>query len=152
MSDADMGAIIAYLQTLPEQEGITGKFQLQPIGWWRRWMGELPPDAAELIDHTAARPNPAVNGTLMERGAYLAKSVCTECHSDNGRLRVPITPDLEIALTYTEEEFVRLMRTGAARGEREIDHHMLDVGKYRYFRFSDAEVDALWAYTQSLAE
>jgi len=151
MSDADMGAIIAYIQSVPEQTGYQGRFDLLPVGWFRWLNGELPPNAAELIDHEAARPAPAVNGAEVERGRYLAESICTECHSDNGRLRVPGSPDLVVAGAYPYDDFVKLMRTGAPLGgERKIDYHMVDASKYRYTRLTDAEVDALHAYFRSL--
>ena len=38
-----------------------------------------------------------------QRGRYLAESICTECHGDNGRLRVPGSPDLIVASAYTRE-------------------------------------------------
>jgi mono/diheme cytochrome c family protein len=150
MSNADMGAIIAYIQSLPEQNGYVGQFRLLPVGWFRMAAGKLPPAAALLIDHTAPRPDAAVNGEQVERGRYLAESVCTECHGDNGRLRVPNTPDLQIAAAYNRDDFFRLMRTGAPIGDRKIDYHMVDVSKYRYIRFTDAEIDALHAYFRAM--
>ena len=78
--------------------------------------------------------------------------ICAECHGDNGRIRVPGTPDLEISAAYSREDFVRLMRTGAPAGDRKIDYHMVDVGKYRYVRLTDDEVDALYAYFQSMLD
>lgn len=150
MSNEDMALIIAYVRSLPEQKGFSGEFRLLPIGWLRWTLGELPPNAAALIDHTAPRPDPALAGPVVQRGRYLAESICTECHGDNGRIRVPITPDLEISATYSREDFVRLIRTGTAAGDREIDYHMVEVAKYRYVRLTDDEVDALYAYFQSM--
>jgi mono/diheme cytochrome c family protein len=152
MSNADMGEIIAYIQSLPEQNGFTGQFRLLPVGWFRMAADKLPPAAALLIDHNAPRPDPAVNGDQVERGRYLAESICTECHGDNGRLRVPNTPDLQIAAAYTRDDFFRLMRTGAPVGDRKIDYHMVDVSKYRYTRLTDDEVDALHAYFRAMLD
>jgi mono/diheme cytochrome c family protein len=150
MSDADMGAIIAYIQSLPFQQGVEGEFRLMPVGWFRWVAGRLPPNAADLIDHAAIRPDPSLKGDLVARGRYLAESICTECHGDNGRLRVPNSPDLAIAAAYSRDDFHRLMRTGVSLGERAIDYHMVDVSKYRYIEFSDEEIDALHAYFLSL--
>jgi mono/diheme cytochrome c family protein len=150
MSDADIAAIIAYIRSLPEQDGLRGRFDLLPVGWYRRAAGKLPPNVADLIDHSAARPNPALDGSAIDRGRYLAESICTECHGDNGRMRVPISPDLHIAAAYSKDEFFRLMRTGVPLGERKIDYHMVDVSKYRYLAMSDAEIGALYAYFRSL--
>jgi mono/diheme cytochrome c family protein len=151
MSDADIGAIIAYIQSLPVQEGLEGEFRLMPVGWFRWLAGRLPPSAADLIDHAAPRPDPALNGSPVDRGRYLAESICTECHGDNGRMRVPNTPDLIVAAAYSYEDFYRLIRTGVPVGERKIDHHMVDVSKYRYTELRNDEVDALYAYFRSLA-
>jgi mono/diheme cytochrome c family protein len=148
MSDADLGAIMAYIKSLPEQNGFEGEFRLMPVGWLRWVRGELPPNVADLIDHSAPRPEPAVQGAPSERGRYLAESICTECHGDNGRIRVPGSPELNIAAAYTAEQFRRLMRTGVPLGERDIDYHMVDASKYRYTLMTDAEIDALYAWFQ----
>ena len=34
MSDADMGSIIAYIKSLPQQDGYDGQFNLLPVGWY----------------------------------------------------------------------------------------------------------------------
>jgi mono/diheme cytochrome c family protein len=150
MSDADMGAIIVYIQSLPVQNGVKGEFRLMPIGWFRWVAGQFPPNAADLINHAAPRPDPSPNGVLVARGRYLAESICTECHGDNGRLRVPSSPELTIAAAYSRADFHRLMRTGVSLGERAIDYHMVDVSKFRYVEFRDDEIDALHAYFRSL--
>jgi mono/diheme cytochrome c family protein len=149
ISNDDMGLMLAYMRSLPEQDGLPGQFRLLPVGWFRWVFGRLPPKVADLIDHSATRPTAALNGSLQQRGKYLAESICTECHGDNGRLRVPGTPDLTIAISYSRKEFHQLMRTGQPRHERAIDYHMVDASKYRYTELTDAEVDALYSYFQS---
>jgi mono/diheme cytochrome c family protein len=151
MSDADIGAIITYIRSLPLQEGFEGEFRLLPVGWFRWVDGQFPPNAADLIDHVAARPDPSLDGSPVDRGRYLAESICTECHGDNGRIRVPNSPDLIVAAAYSREDFYRLIRTGVPLGGRKIDYHMVDVSKYRYTELRNDEVDALYAYFRSLA-
>jgi cytochrome c553 len=150
MSDADMGLLLAYARSLPEREGLLGEFRLTPVGWIRWVLGRFPTNVAGLIDHSAPRTPPAISGPATRRGKYLADSVCTECHSDSGRLRVPGTPDLSIAMPYTRDEFFHLMRTGEPRHDRPIDYHMIDVSKYRYTEMTDAEIEALYSYFQAL--
>lgn len=150
MSDADIAAIIAYISSLPEQNGLEGRFELLPVGWVRWVLGQLPPNVADLIDHSAPRPDPALDGRPEQRGRYLAESICTECHGDNGRIRVPGSPNLEIAAGYTKTDFIRLIRTGVPLGERDIDYHMADASKYRYTLLTEAEINALYAYFRSL--
>lgn len=150
MSDEDMGLIMSYLASVPEREGYQGRFRLLPVGWFRWMGGHLPPNVAELIEHDAFRPDPALNGDPVARGRYLAESTCTECHGNNGRLRVPGSPDLHIAAAYTRDQFFELMRSGVPLGGRAIDYHMVDASKYRYIHFFDSEVDALYQYFRSL--
>jgi len=146
MSDEQTGALISYIRSVPVVDGPEGEFTLWPIGKIRTLQGIVPPNLADLIDHTAARTPSEYESGSIEHGRYLAESVCTECHSDNGNLRVPGTPDLAIARAYNKEQFVRLIRTGVALGEREIDYHMVEVAEYRYIYFTDEEVDALFKY------
>jgi mono/diheme cytochrome c family protein len=143
---------MSYIASLPASAGIEGKFRLLPVGWIRWLAGLLPPNTAALIDHEAMRPDPAVNGDPVARGRYLAESICTECHGDNGRIRVPNTPDLTIAANYSRDDFFHLLRTGEALGNRPIDHHMVEVAKYRYVYLHDDEIDALYRYARSFIE
>jgi len=147
MSDEEVGALVSFIRSMPVVDGHPGEFRLWPVGKVRWTMGELPRPAAELIDHDAPRVSSEFAEGSVEHGRYLAESICTECHSDNGRLRVPGAPHLGIAKAYSKEQFVRLMRTGVPLGEREIDYHMVEVSEYRYGPFmTEAEVDALYEY------
>jgi mono/diheme cytochrome c family protein len=144
LSDGDVGAIIAYIRSLPVQDGFLDKRKMLPLGWFRMLNNEIPLPVAELVDYSVPRQN--YGQKPLEIGAYLAETVCTECHSDNGRLRVPITPDLDIVRGYTREQFVRLMRKGIPIAERIIDIHMVEVAKHRYTAMHDEEIDALYLY------
>lgn len=144
MSDDDLGAIMAYIASLPQQHGLPGQFRLLPVGWLRWAAGALPPNVAELIDHEAPRPRPG--GSQRQHGRYLAASICSECHSDSGRIRVPGTPDLSIARGYSRAQFGQLLRTGAAADGRPLDSHMVNAARHRYTRLREAEVDALYAW------
>lgn len=60
------------------------------------------------------------------------------------------TPALAIAAAYTLDEFARLMSTGVALGDRELDL-MARVARGRFAHFTDDEVAAVHAYLQTLA-
>ena len=151
ISDADMGAIIAYIKSLPPQTGYRGEFRLLPVGWFRWLAGKFPPPVAELIEHDAPRPDPGIDGNPAVRGRYLAMSICETCHSDPGRLHFPGTPDLAVAAAYTRDDFHRLLRTGVGLGGRELSYEMRDSAVNRFSLLSDQEVDALYAYLQQRA-
>ncbi len=113
-------------------------------------MGEFAPNVAELVDHQAERVDSDYEPGSAEHGLYLVKTTCEACHSDTGRYRTPNAPDLQIAKAYNKQQFVRLIRTGIALGEREIDHQMSEAAEYRYIYLTDTEVDALFNYLSNL--
>jgi len=146
MSDEQLTALVSYIRSVPVVDGYEGGLTLWPTGVVRAWQGILPPNLGDLIDHDAPRVAADFEPGSAEHGEYLVASVCTECHGDNGRLRVPNSPDLAIARAYDKKDFVRLIRTGVAIGERPIDYHMVEVAEYRYIYFNDTEVDAIFEY------
>jgi hypothetical protein len=54
------------------------------------------------------------------------------------------TPDLAIAASYSRDDFGDLLRTGTARGNRELT--VMSAVSERFSHFSDSELDALHAY------
>jgi mono/diheme cytochrome c family protein len=97
LDDADLGALIAYLRTIPEKATtlpptttrilarvglVIGQYKLEPLN----------------IVHDAPRP---VNGPdAAARGLYIAKSSCTECHGSTlGGSRG--SPALSIVAAYS---------------------------------------------------
>jgi cytochrome c553 len=143
LDDADLGALIAYLRTLPDKGGsdtlpatslrllarvgvVTGKYKLEP---------------AE-ITHDAPR---APNGPdAAARGQYIAKSTCTECHGQTLE-GTEETPALSIVAGYTQAEFMRLMREGVPKDGRKLEM-MGGVARARFVDFSDEEIASLYAY------
>ena len=142
LDDADLGALIAYVRTLPDAGSdtlpknsmrilarvglVTGQYKLEPRN----------------IAHDAARapngPDPAA------RGLYIAKSSCTECHGQ--RLEGSTqTPALMIVAGYSQAEFTRLMREGVPKDGRKLEL-MSDVARSRFSHFTDEEVTALYTY------
>lgn len=133
MDDEDLGAIVAYLRSLPASDRDPGETSIGPMGRILYLTGKLPLLPAELIDHDApAPPKPAV-GRTPEYGEYLAR-MCVGCHgaSYTGGL-IPgappawppaanITPDAATGIgRMTEAEFIAVMRTGRKRDGGQID-------------------------------
>ncbi|MDX1556953.1 MAG: c-type cytochrome [Xanthomonadales bacterium] len=152
LSDEDLGAIIAFLRSLdpgaealpPSRINLPGRVMM---AYYRHLAETLL--AAEEIDHDAPRPSP-VSRDPLERGEYLAKSVCSECHGPDLR-GVPEfdMPDLVVAMSYPREDFRALMRTGEALGDREVGL-MAQVAESRFSHFTDQEIDDLHAFLQTL--
>jgi len=148
MSDADIGAIVSYIRSLPLQEGPVGGFDPWPLGRIRLFfkIGKLPDNIGDLMDQSAPKVSTEFQPGSIEQGDYLVQSVCTECHSDIGRLRVWRSPDLGIARAYSKEAFTRFMRDGKVLDDRKIDVHMVEAIDARYGYLTDTELSAIYRY------
>jgi mono/diheme cytochrome c family protein len=142
LDDADLGALIAYLRSLPEQPNpglpansmrilarvglVAGQYKLEP----------------RLITHDAPRLAKGPDAAAL--GQYLAATSCTECHG--AKLEgSPTTPALSIVAGYSPTEFAKLMREGVPKDGRTLDL-MAQVARSRFSHFSEEEVAGLYAY------
>jgi mono/diheme cytochrome c family protein len=156
MSDADLGAVIAYIQSLPPVDNPLPPRRVELLGRMMLGAGMFPPFAADQIDHSLP-PHPApAPGATTEYGQYLAHT-CTECHGSqlNGipfgppGQEVP-SPNLTRGgemVVWSEADFINTMRTGITPTGRVLGEDM--PWKY-YGRMTDDELKAVWRYIQSL--
>ena len=149
LSDADLGAILAFIRSVPVSEGPETEITLGPLARLGLVLGKYHPQA-DLIEHIAPRPAAVDTSDRLAFGAYLAMTACSECHGTNLRgSPETLTPDLAIAASYSLDDFTRLMQTGTAIGDREL-RLMSDVARGRFVHFTEREVQALHAYLSSL--
>jgi cytochrome c553 len=158
-SDADLSALIAYLERVPAIDNQTRARSFTPLArilYTAGAFGNLLP--AERIDHAAASRLPAPQvGPAVEYGAYIvALSGCRTCHgqdmaggkdSDPAAPPAPnLTPGGELS-GWSEADFVKLMRQGTTPGGRQLSSFMpwQALG-----HLHDEELHALWLYLQSL--
>ena len=147
LTDEDIGAIVAFLRSLPESDGPATSVKFGPLGRALFAIGEFAP-AAPKIDPTAPRLDPGDGADPMALGEYLAQTACAECHgTDLAGQEHPAgnTPNLANAAAYTPEEFRTLLRTGEPRDGREL-RLMGDMSIKRFQHFDDREIDALHIY------
>jgi mono/diheme cytochrome c family protein len=145
LNDEDLGAVIAYLRSVPVTEGPDVEVKLGPIGRVGLLVGQFAPQARE-VDRTVARARPADLVDPLALGRYVAMTACSECHGQDLRGGGEMgTPNLIAAAAYSDDEFSRLMSTGVARGDRELGL-MTQVALSRFAYLTDEEVRALHAY------
>lgn len=151
LSDADVGKIIAFIRSQPLSDGPATEVEVRMLARVGVLAGEFPPQA-QLIDHGAPRLGDHARSDTLAFGAYLARTICAECHGLDleGDPRAA-SPPLTIAAAYSREAFARLMRTGVALGGREVGL-MSEVSRGRFAFMTDDEVSALHAYLESLAD
>lgn len=155
ISDEDLGAIIAYLKTLPPVDNELDESGLGPLGRILAvFAGGLLP--ATQIDHTAPRTPSPVVGVSAEYGGYLAE-ICTVCHGGrlaggevpgDDRVKAPnITPGGAPG-SWTGSEFVDTIRSGITPRGNVLDPRFMPWNMFR--QMTDDELDAIWLYLQSL--
>jgi cytochrome c553 len=146
MADADMADIVTYIRSLkPAGEDIPfpsydlksrlglllGDFHMDQF-----WFGVQGP-ALDL-------------GPRYARGRELAMAACGECHmtaltGPPAFLPPPRPPDLALVASYERADFIRLMRTGKAAGNRELPL-MSATARARFSHFDDVELAEIYDY------
>ena len=159
MTDADLGAIVAYVRSLPPAD--TGGVELSPLPlpFKALYLFGAIKDAAEKIDHSAPPPAPVADDPLS-RGEYIAQG-CIGCHGpgfSGGRIpgappswpeaaNLTSAPNSAMATYTSADQFKSMFRTG----KRPDGSAVSDVMPFKSLaHMSDAELDDLFAYLKSV--
>lgn len=163
MSDEDLGALLAYIFSLPPVANELPELELSMLMRTMflagRMEGILVP--AETIDHDAPRPPAPERGVTAEYGQYLA-GLCTICHGPGfsggyvpGIPPAPgeppplnLTPGGELA-GWTFEDFLSAMRTGVTPSGRQLDDEWMPY-ETLFGDMTDEEWEAIWLFLQTL--
>mgnify|MGYP000934492304 FL=1 len=159
LSDADLGALIAYVRSRPPVDSDWPETELRPLGRLLMALGQLPIMIAERIPADQERPALPPSGVTVEHGQYLANIAgCTGCHGP-GLSGGPIPgapPDWPVALNLTPAgvvqgwsaaDFIQTIRTGTDPAGHQLAEEM---PWRRYAGMTDAELQALWAFVSSV--
>lgn len=156
LSDDDLGALIAYLKTVPPVDNqppeITLGFLARAL-FGAGQFDELVP--AENIDHDSPRPIAPEPGVTAEYGQYMTIG-CIGCHgSDFSGGPMPgvpaeaanITPGGDVA-NWTEQEFIDTLRNGFTPSGKQLNPEYMPWPTFG--QMTDDELKAIWLYLQSL--
>jgi mono/diheme cytochrome c family protein len=158
LSDADVNALVAFLRSVPPVDREPPEGGLTLLARALFMAGQLPPLAAEVIDHEAPRPEPPEIRADAEFGAYLATS-CTGCHGlDFTGGPVPgappeapearnLTPAGNLG-NWDEAGFINTLRTGVTPEGKQLDPAIMPWPGVA--AMTDVELQALWAFLQGL--
>jgi len=153
-NDSDLGAIIAYLKSVPPVDQVTPRPSIGPIARTLSVLTPFPLLPARLINRDAPRPAPVAIGVTKEYGDYLLKAGgCTSCHNPNlsggeaiQGVKVPNLTRAGIG-SWSEADFTKALRTGVRPDGRILSAVM----PWPYTRYlTDEEIRAMWMYLQSL--
>lgn len=158
LSDNDLGAIVAYLKSVPPVDSEIGGYRLTPLARVLIGAGAFGQIIdAEGINHTRQRSSAPLPHVTAEYGEYLVNvGGCRTCHGPDLRggkdpdPNAPPAPDLvhagELA-GWTATDFINTLRMGTTPGGRLLNQFM----PWKYVgRMSDDELKAVWLYLQSL--
>jgi mono/diheme cytochrome c family protein len=158
LSDEDLGAIIAYIKSVPPVDHVTHGQNFTPLAKILYTAGVLPKMPVETVSHDVHVSAPA-RGTTPEYGEYMVNTNdCRLCHGQqmNGgpfpdptikRISPNLTPGGELAF-WSEEDFINTIRNGKTPSGHDLDPELMPWKSYR--NMSDDELKAIFAYLQSL--
>jgi mono/diheme cytochrome c family protein len=159
LSDEDLGAIVAYVKSMPPIDHVPERSFLRPLGWFLYVTGKFPTlTEADLVPHGAARQPVPAPGPTPEYGRYLATvGGCNGCHGPtfSGGPIPGMPPGTKPAANltpsgigrYTETDFFRALRDGKRPAGTPID----PVMPYRLTsEMTDDDIRAVFAFLRTL--
>lgn len=152
IADGDLGAIIAYLRSLPPVDNTLPEESVGPL-YRISILGDPSLIPAEVIDHDAPPPPEPVPGVSVEYGRYLA-GACTICHGRDfaggpgAGAGLNLTGGGNLA-RWSEDDFIRTLRTGVTPRGYELDPELMPWK--RIGKMSDDELRAIWMYLQTVS-
>jgi len=158
LSDEDLGAMIAYLKTIPPVDNVTRGLQLKPLAKILMGAGQFPKLPVEVVSHDVSVTAPE-RGVSVEYGHYLIyTSGCQDCHGEDlagaaypdptVQLITPnLTPGGEVGF-WSDEQFITTIRTGVTPSDHQLNGDHMPWETYKLL--TDDELKAMYMYLQSL--
>ncbi len=159
LTDADLGALVGYLQQLPPAAGEPVELRM-PLVVKLLYAAGMIEDAAAKIDHTRPPSTPVPEGVTVAHGGYVA-AMCIGCHGaglSGGKIpggppdwpaASNLTPGAGSAMpAYANaEQFTRMLRTGQ-RPDGSAVSPVMPFGALA--KMNDVDAAALYAYLQTV--
>lgn len=159
LSAEDVGAIVAYIRSLPPVDRQLPPTRLGPVARGLLAAGRMPIFDAEHTDHSFAPPVAPAAGPTVEFGKYLASvGGCAGCHGPTlagGKVATgdPSWPPASnltrtgLDTRYTLESFMGTLRTGLRPEGTKLNEAM----PWKLSgEMTDDELRAIWLYLQSV--
>lgn len=157
LADDDLGALVAYLKSLPPIDRERVKIELGPVARVLVAAGKIKLPAS-VIDHPNVNPQPVAPGITPEYGRYVA-ATCIGCHGPNlsgGKIEVGppdwpeasnLTPHATAAVAkWNETDFLAAIRTGK-RPDGSAINPIMPIG---FGQMNDVELKAIYSYLKTL--
>jgi len=159
LTDADVGAIVGYIRSLPPVAGTAAEFTV-PLLVRFLYAAGLIKDAAEKIDHTLPPAQPFASNDALAHGAYVA-AACQGCHNEslsggpipgappNWPPAANLTPGPDSAITrYPDAKALAAMFRSGKRPDGTSVNDAMPFAMLR--EISDDDLDALYVFLKTL--
>lgn len=157
LSDADLGAVIAYVKSVPPVDREMPPMRVDVIPRVLMTMGAMPAVAAEVIPQVPVKHASVTPGATVEYGRYIAAIGCQGCHGAHfsGGPIPGGPPDWAPAANltpggighYTEADFIRVLRDGVKPGGVAVRAPMPIAATKQ---MTDEEIRAVYAYLKTV--
>lgn len=159
LSDEDLGALVAYLRSIPPVDRVLPASKVGPLGRTLYLAGKFPLLPVERVAHEQPARAAVEIGQTPQYGQYLAEvGGCLDCHGKQlaggpvagappGTPPAPNLTPAGVLASWDEADFIRAMRTGQRPDGTVINPFM----PWPYIgQMSDEELGALWLYLKSV--
>jgi len=158
-NDDDLGALIAYLKSVPPVNRSWPASTVGPVGRLLYLKGDLPLLPAELIDHAAPPPPVVTPAPTVEFGRYVAfVGGCKGCHGETlsggpipgapPEFRPPANITPKGIGHYTEADFFRALRDGMRPPGTPLDTAYMPVKWTKLM--TDDEIRAVFMFLKTV--
>ena len=149
LSDADAGAVIAYLRTVKPAGKALPPFRNNRALQKDVAAGRLGNAQVQMAKYRKDRP--AEVGEQHAWGRYLVQTTCTACHNNALQGWEGFTPNLDVAGAYSKAELTRLLTTGEGKVKKDLGM-MSGVARNSFSKLTPREREAIVDYLLARAQ
>ena len=149
LSDADIGAIIAYLRTVKPAGKALPPFRKNRALEKEIAEGKIGNAQVQLAKFR--KDMPVDLGQQHALGRYLAQTTCAACHNNALQGWEGFTPNLDLAGAYSKEELARLLTTGEGKVKKDLGM-MSGIARNSLSKLTPRERDAVVDYVLARAQ
>jgi mono/diheme cytochrome c family protein len=160
LSDADLAAMVAYMESLPPVDKEHPARSLSLVAKIIFGVIDYQNLPVALINHETAGSSQPVEGATAEYGEYIATiAICADCHGagmvgrseQDAEMGPPAGPKLNPAgrlRNWDMDQFKRALRTGQTPEGRQLNAEEMPWPTYA--GMTDLELEAIWLYLNNL--
>lgn len=149
LSDAQLGMILSFIQSMPVQPNILPQSSLG-IKTRMDIVSDNYVTQHELIDRANTFFSAPDSSPRLQRGQALVRAACSECHGHTLQGNPSLgSPSLSVVQAYNFDQFSELLKTGTAPGNRKMGL-MGVVARNRFIKLNERELHDIFAYLNAL--